>query len=586
MKKKLLALFMGMTLAMGTAACGSSSAPAATAPAESSETTGTSESEGQSTSDASTDQADASASSEESDNAEEAEKQVIFSENGPTFLSRTSYLYDRDESGKFDQPFGTGHIETLKLSDDSAEAYPEFAKAFSENMSAREANAQGQYDGYVKENKEYRATIDKPSEDDFIYETWVYEDQYLRRIDDKFVSLTSANSSFAGGAHGYTGYSSVTYDINTGKEVDLKDVIPDEEKLKTTLEEKLLEVYSLDEFLLLDKDESLSGTILPYIQATYEPDKVDPSDENARHPLNWSLDPDGVLIYFNAYDIAPFSTGCVMALIPYSSGLIADEYLPQDGNTYICKEPTERYILTDADGDDKTDVYNTFARHLNDDYTQNEYESLEISCGNNSTKIEEDFFNYDQYLLCKGDKRFLLLCCDSYNDYSLLYNVPLLPGSVGKYTALPCDTYSFAVYDQKEDAYYTKCLTHTSDMVFGTRLNLLSTYTGQKTYTLNDDGSVSTDDKYYRAAGNINLTSKADIKCDILDDNDNPSGEETLPSGTNFKIFQSDGESFVDCTIDDGRKVRLNIEEDKENYGHKINGVNENDLFEELYYAG
>lgn len=591
MKKKLLALFMGVTLVAGTAGCGNSAAPAATTPdpAQGSETETASDAENKNESAAGA-SSDATASDPAKDEAgakAEAETDEAAT-NAPQFLSRSSYYYENDDSGKFTEPFSKGNIETLKLTDQSAAKYPEFAKAFEEYMSAREGNAKEQFDTFTAENKDYRASIDKPGENDHIYEAYLYEDQFLRRVDDKYVSIMSSTESYAGGAHGYTAYSSMTYDINTGETVALKDVIPDEEKFKTTLEEKLLELYTIDEFMIMDEAAGLSGALLPFIQNEYEPDAVDPSDPASAVHLNWSLDPDGVLIYFNAYDIAPFSTGTVTALIPYSCGIVADKFIPDGACSFVSRLPRAMYILTDADGDGKTDKYDTFANHVDDDYTSTDFESLEITCGEKKTKIEDTFFGYEQYLLCKGDKRFLLLCLDSYNDYTYLYEVPLPGGSVGESTLLTPDIFTFAVYDSQEDAYYSSCPTDTSNLVLGTRLNLLSTYTGLKTYSLEDDGTITTKDEYFAVDVHNPITSVKPIKCDILDDSYKSTGEETLPEGTNFTIFQTDGLTGVDCTIDDGRKVRLTFDEPQtpEASGIKIGGIDQFDLFKELYYAG
>ena len=588
MKKKLLALFMGITLAAGTAACGNSSAPQSAQPDSGSQDTAAPAAETGS-------EGSAAASSEEAatdagkENADAEKSGDPASATGaPEFLSRSSYYNEVDDSGKFNENISNGNIETLKLTDDSAARYPELAKAIEEYMAAREGNAKAEYDQYTSDNKEYRATIDKPSENDHIYEAFVDEDQFLRRVDDKYVSIMSCNDSYSGGAHGYTAYSSVTYDINTGKEIALKDVIPDEEKFKTTLEEKILELYSVDELMIMDESAGLAGTLLPFIQTEYEPDAAASSDQDVPAHLNWSLDPDGVLVYFNAYDIAPYSTGTVTALIPYSSGIVADEFIPEGEISYVCEAPRAMYILTDADGDGKTDKYDTFANHYNNDYTSTDYESLEIVCGDNKSKIEDTFFGYNQYILCKGEKRFLLLCLDSYNDYTYLYDVPLLAGSVGESTLLTPDIFTFAVYDDKEDAYYSSCPTDTSKLVLGTRLNLLSTYTGLKTYSLEDDGTITTQDEYFAADVHNPITSLKPIKCEILDDSFNVTGEETLPEGTNFTIFQTDGSTGVDCTINDGRKVRLTFDEPQtpDSSGIKIGGVDQFDLFKELYYAG
>ena len=62
-----------------------------------------------------------------------------------------------------------------------------------------------------------------------------------------------------------------------------------------------------------------------------------------------------------------------------------------------------------------------------------------------------------------------------------------------------------------------------------------------------------------------------------------------LPAGTTFTLYRTDGKSgegetgIVDTKLADGRIVRLNVTTD---YPHLVNGTDENDTFETLYYAG
>lgn len=580
MKKKLIAMFMGMTLAVGAVACGSSPAPAEPQPAAES---GDASQDSESTADASKEE-----SKESSDDTKETEAEADTGEEAsgaPQFMSTTSYYFERDDSGKVDDFLCRGHAERLLLTDETKEAYPEFAEKFVEYMSGRIVNANGLKDQYTEENKEARADIKEVTEDSFIYEADVEEDQYLRRVDDKYVSLLSGLTTYAGGAHGYTGFDAVNYDLATGEELALKDVIPDEDKFAELLEKKLLEDYTIDEFLIMDEAAGLKGNIMPFIKAEYEPENVDPSEPGAQTHLGWVLDPDGVLIFFNAYDIAPFSTGTVTALIPYDSGIVDEKFIPEGEISYICGLPKYLSIKTRVSGGEAADVFDTWSNHMNDDYTSDEFESYEVSYKDKKETVKDDFFDVKQYMLCKGDKRFILADMSSYNDYHYMYAIPLTGDGPGKSNLLSCDSVG-GYYNSKEQTYFINCLTDTSKMTMGTRMNILSTYTGLKTYSLNDDGTVSSDDKYFETEGTIEITSKADIEVGILDDDDNVTGNETLPKGTKYTIFRTDGEKIVDTTTDDGKKVRFTLEKDADTFQHKINGVDEYDLFEELYYAG
>ena len=64
-----------------------------------------------------------------------------------------------------------------------------------------------------------------------------------------------------------------------------------------------------------------------------------------------------------------------------------------------------------------------------------------------------------------------------------------------------------------------------------------------------------------------------------LADEFNEQGEETVEAGEHFLPIRTDNSSFVDC-----RLVRLKIT--KTDYPVQIDGVNVDDLFEGLVYAG
>lgn len=57
-----------------------------------------------------------------------------------------------------------------------------------------------------------------------------------------------------------------------------------------------------------------------------------------------------------------------------------------------------------------------------------------------------------------------------------------------------------------------------------------------------------------------------------------------LPAGTSLTPYQTDGKTFVDLKTEDGSVVRLNI--DVSNLPITVNGIPEDECFEELLYAG
>ncbi|MBR3781426.1 MAG: hypothetical protein IKK63_09530, partial [Clostridia bacterium] len=78
------------------------------------------------------------------------------------------------------------------------------------------------------------------------------------------------------------------------------------------------------------------------------------------------------------------------------------------------------------------------------------------------------------------------------------------------------------------------------------------------------------------------LTSKQAFNVKILPD----MKTELIKSGSDFTLLRTDGKTFVDAKLGDGRECRINVERDKESYHLIIDGKSEYDIFEDVFYAG
>ena len=61
---------------------------------------------------------------------------------------------------------------------------------------------------------------------------------------------------------------------------------------------------------------------------------------------------------------------------------------------------------------------------------------------------------------------------------------------------------------------------------------------------------------------------------------------ELIKAGSEFTLLRTDGKTFVDAKLGDGRECRIYAEFDKNEYQLYIDGMPENDVFEEIMYAG
>lgn len=110
---------------------------------------------------------------------------------------------------------------------------------------------------------------------------------------------------------------------------------------------------------------------------------------------------------------------------------------------------------------------------------------------------------------------------------------------------------------------------------------------------MGENGLPETDETEYRIVYDndlhdyrVSLTTIRELKASILDEDGIPYGKETLPAGTHFTILGTDGETYVRMELDDGRQCRLHVEPKADGWGHTLDGVDENECFEFIPYAG
>lgn len=134
------------------------------------------------------------------------------------------------------------------------------------------------------------------------------------RLDQTVMSLFGNRSRYSGGAHPAWVTDSVTYDLQTGTALELADI--------------LCTGYSNDKLCSLvlkalsDKAQTLSFGYEEIVTQRF----ADGSDQ----PPQWYFSRTGLCFHFPPYDIAPYSSGTVIAEIPYQQleGLLQEQYFP------------------------------------------------------------------------------------------------------------------------------------------------------------------------------------------------------------------------------------------------------------------
>ena len=145
---------------------------------------------------------------------------------------------------------------------------------------------------------------------DFPFRKFEYYMDFLVTYNDNCtISLYYDTYTYTGGAHGITIRHSDTWDLQRCKLMSVTDYLVDKTDYRKFLINEITEIIEdtrvIENFIYFDNYEQL-------IEDTFKVDNFYLTDENNSHI-------DGIIIYFNQYDIAPYASGLPTFLIPFSN---------------------------------------------------------------------------------------------------------------------------------------------------------------------------------------------------------------------------------------------------------------------------
>lgn len=118
-----------------------------------------------------------------------------------------------------------------------------------------------------------------------------------------FTSLYTDQYTYTGGAHGSTLRTSDTWDFNSGRYIPLAEFYPHNRAYLKSIKDNL-------ESQIKDREKEAP--------ASYFDDYASLLQTSFR-PENYYVTPQGITIYFQQYDIAPYSTGIPEFLLPFQN---------------------------------------------------------------------------------------------------------------------------------------------------------------------------------------------------------------------------------------------------------------------------
>ncbi|MCR5701479.1 MAG: DUF3298 and DUF4163 domain-containing protein [Lachnospiraceae bacterium] len=466
-------------------------------------------------------------------------------------------------------PLVSGTYAQVQLTDESQNAYPDLGKALETFNKNQEENFLSEFDGYVSDARSLYDDLE--NKEDFI-ECYDYKDINIVRADNSYLSVRVNEENYMGGAHGWYGSGGYNYDVASGKELALKDIIPDIATLQSIVKDKLKEKYSdLAEMDLVDESvpEYLTG--------------------EADQGCSWFINPCGVDIYFGVYQLGSYAAGSQTVSILYDENpeLFCEDFRKQNGN-YVEAVNNWEQVSADLNGDGNIDTYCI-------EPDEDEYgwvNSINVTINGNKTNVEVYGYEIHPYLVHTGDKSYFYIEQVEDNDYRMTVALRVNDDTVEKiseYNGYITDRLPTPDYESDWNSYWSAAFTTPDDIYVGDTIQIFSTHTGFAKAYINDNGELTKVDDYYYAmqySNDYNITANKDIKADIVDKDSLEvlSENDVLPSGTKIAVYGTLGDDTVDVIDSNGKVYRLAIKSD--DWPQTIEGVDIEELFDGIMFAG
>lgn len=390
------------------------------------------------------------------------------------------------------------------------------------------------------------------------------EDVSVRRADTLVTSLLYHGELYFGGAHGTPFMWGESYDTQSGRRLALSDVVEDMGKLYDAVEEQL-GVFWSD----LVRENAMSV------------EEVLANDEYA----SWTVDYNGITFWFNPYTIANYPNGIQTVTVSNSEypDVLKDEYkkVPDAYGVELISDSAFYYDIND---DGKTDELLVYS-YEND----NEGNAGAITIYINGKSYDEEYFQYGTdaiFVKTEDGKKYILIETLLGNDYREMtcYDIS---GEVKKIGTVEGGLKR--IYHEGDIVVTHQVLTNPGSFCMQQTTQLLSTATGYKEYYVGNNGIPVSDDKIFAFDEErfLTFTVLQDFEADVYDEKtDKVKEKKTLKSGEEVYYVGTDNEKYAYLKAVDGTLIRVEVVSDKESWKHTINGIDTEEVFEGLLYAG
>ena len=501
----------------------------------------------------------------------------------PVYAIDSDYYYQTSDDGTYTQIYD-GERESVILSLDSAKKFPLLNKVLTEQAKKEKEEFKKIADSEMEEAKSFYA-------DGFLYGPYTdTQDLKIQRTDDTVLSYYKDMYFFTGGAHGDYTIAAKTFEVDTGTELKLTDVIKtDDDTLKGILTKKIYETNeNLGSDNYNDTFNSVEDNLKGYEMGLTE-SREDKTSGAYQFPYTWYLTNEGITFYFDVYTFGSYADGATQVSIGYNEmpELFDSKYLPKEGNGFMVDIGMPYETKMDIDGDNEMEVVT-----INYIYDNNDYEyatGVKLKIDDQEIETRPDYFysedGIEVYHVRTSDNRNYIYMMsgglDDFYDWTIFDVNSDKPFHVG-------DVGFIKTYEVRDDIQNSVGIVNTNPdrMQFSERSDAMGTNIVSTTWHVGNDGMPVANDirrkVHYYGDG---VTIIGDFPVDVINyDGTVVSPGTFMPQGTKIYPIFTDLETYVDCKTDDGRYIRIYYT--SMGYPATIDNTPVDDLLEGLMYAG
>ena len=482
--------------------------------------------------------------------------------------------------------------DQLLLGEKDKEKYPELDKSLNQVndlIAKEEAYAFEESLGWISDQSadDLKEGIEQDMYPDEM--EWV---TYVRRADEQVLSYLSQATHYSHVDYNYVETKGHTFDVASGKELELSDIVEDEDALyeylakkgKPIIEKEMADFYGLSQ----EQDVSeLTDRLKEYLE---------------KGQGSWVLDPQGLSFWFDSYS-ATYGCTCIPVLFcEDTDGKIFKETwsknIPQE---WSMEFPLYHKVFFDMEDDGKIDeLYVGLDERWSegDDYSYAYTVGFTVDSNDKHAQFPNDEEPYAfRFTLTHQDGKSILLEQHSEYDWNFMELVTLGGGEPKLTDCLSGGLLSDFDWESLPDNVYTtprRILTDVKHVPVAIPSNMLSTCEASAEYAIKTDGTWEIENKRMEFFEDFQYEISLMIDYGGLHVVDEKTGEETgatldIPAGEKLKMIYTDNETYVDCLTEDGLMVRIPFADDPDTFRSVlINGkpVDIWEVFEDMMFAG